>query len=72
MAKEGGVDILPMVITGTLQLLPKSTFIFQSSQKIRLRVLDPIPYETFKDLPEQEVAGLVKDRMEQALQTLRA
>ncbi len=72
VAKEGGVDILPMVITGTLQLLPKSTLIFQSSQRIRLRVLDPIPYETFKDLPEQEIAGLVKDRMEQALQALRA
>ena len=67
VAKTAGADILPMVITGTREALPRTGLTFKSFQKITLRVLDPVPYSAFKDLSEKETAQLVRARMEAAL-----
>ncbi|MEQ8438872.1 MAG: lysophospholipid acyltransferase family protein [Ilumatobacter fluminis] len=42
--------ILPIVITGTSEALPKRGFVLQGRHPIRIRVLDPIPYEEFAHL----------------------
>lgn len=66
VAKEAGADILPMVISGTLEALPRTGLTFKSFQKITLRVLDPVPYAEFCHLSEKDTAQLVKSRMEAA------
>lgn len=43
--------ILPIVITGTSEALPKRGFVLQGRHPIRISVLDPIPYDQFAHLP---------------------
>jgi 1-acyl-sn-glycerol-3-phosphate acyltransferase len=48
--------ILPVVIEGTSNALPKRGFVLQGHHPIRVRVLDPIPPERFEHLSAKELA----------------
>ncbi len=63
LAKEKKVPILPMVVSGTREALPKKSFDYHGTHKIRLRVLDEIPYEKFADMPAEELAKMVRGIM---------
>ena len=60
LAQEARVSILPMVLTGTGDALPKRGFVLRGRHEIRVRVLDPIPYEHFRDSPAEELTARVR------------
>ncbi len=57
IAKRAGVPILPIVIEGTGNALPKAGFVLQGRHHITVRVLDPIAPE---DFPEGKVDHLAE------------
>lgn len=63
LAKEKKVPILPMVVSGTREALPKKSFDYHGTHRIRLRVLDEIPYERFADKTPEELAAMVRGIM---------
>jgi len=48
--------ILPIVIEGTSNALPKRGFVLQGQHPIRVRVLDPIPADSFAQMSAKELA----------------
>jgi len=67
LAQHGHVPILPIVVEGTADALPKRGFILQGRHEIRVRVLDEIPYPVFAERPVDVVAETVRDRFVAAL-----
>lgn len=55
--------IQPIVLHGTSQALPKRGFVLQGRHPIEVRVLDPIPYESFAHLSAEELAAHVRSRI---------
>jgi 1-acyl-sn-glycerol-3-phosphate acyltransferase len=49
IAKRARVPLLPIVIEGTAQALPKRGYVLRGRHAITIRVLDPIPYANFAD-----------------------
>jgi 1-acyl-sn-glycerol-3-phosphate acyltransferase len=48
--------LLPIVIEGTSNALPKRGFVLRGRHPIRIRVLDPIPADSFAQLSAKELA----------------
>ncbi len=63
MALDNGVDIIPIIIEGSARALPKKGVILTGYSKIRVRVLDPIPYEEFSGKTIREIKELVRELM---------
>ncbi len=57
------LPILPVVIHGTRKALPKYSLNFHGRHHIRIEVLDPVPFESFKDLSVEETG----ERLRQAI-----
>ena len=49
-------DILPIVIDGSYKALPEKGFFPNRKQKFILRILPPVPYETFKNMKVRQVS----------------
>lgn len=60
LAQRVGVPLLPIVIHGTSEALPKRGFVLRGRHRIHIRVLDEIAYETFADLPVDSVISKVR------------
>lgn len=60
LAHKMKVPILPITISGTILALPKYSMNFHGSQKILIRVLDEIPYESFASLSVEETGEMVR------------
>jgi len=60
IAKENGRPILPIVLEGTANALPKRGFVLQGRHPIRIRVLDEIPVESFADESAEELTLRVR------------
>ncbi len=58
LAKQTQTPLLPIVIRGTANALPKRGFVLRGRHSICVRVLDAIPYETFA---EKEVDAITSD-----------
>jgi len=56
LALRTQTPILPIAIEGTSNALPKRGFVLQGHHPIRVRVLDPIPPESFAHLSAKELA----------------
>jgi 1-acyl-sn-glycerol-3-phosphate acyltransferase len=53
LAIQAGVPILPVIINGTADILPKHGFRFRSGNKVHIKVLDPVnPSEFNTDNPD--------------------
>jgi 1-acyl-sn-glycerol-3-phosphate acyltransferase len=63
LALKTRAPILPIVILGTADALPKRGFVLQGRHPIRIRVLDPIPYERVADMSADELTAHVRDVM---------
>ena len=63
MALDGKVDIIPIVLNGTAKALPKKGAILTGFTKIKVKVLDPIPYNSFENKPVRELMNEVRDLM---------
>ncbi len=59
IALKTRTPILPIVIIGTADALPKRGFVLQGRHPIRIRVLDPIPYEHCADMSVDELTAHV-------------
>jgi 1-acyl-sn-glycerol-3-phosphate acyltransferase len=67
LALECKRPILPIVLRGTADALPKRGFVLQGRHPIRVSVLDPIPHERFAGLPAEDVAQKVREQIAAAL-----
>jgi 1-acyl-sn-glycerol-3-phosphate acyltransferase len=65
------VPILPMVLDGTMEVLPKKGFLLKVISTLHLTVLDEIPYESFKDENPRQLADKLKESMTQELMHIR-
>jgi len=61
LAKENKLPILPIVINGTKDALPKKSLSFNGYHKIVVKILKEIPYEVFQDLTADETTNMVRD-----------
>jgi 1-acyl-sn-glycerol-3-phosphate acyltransferase len=52
--------VLPIVLQGTADALPKRGFVLQGRHPISLRVLDELPYESFRDESVPELTERVR------------
>ena len=55
LAQGSGCPILPILVEGTADALPKRGFVLQGRHAIRIRVLDEIPHEKLVGRPVEEV-----------------
>lgn len=60
LAHKMKVPVLPIVLNGTKYALPKNSLDFHGKHHLRIRVLDEIPYETYRDLSVEETASMVR------------
>jgi 1-acyl-sn-glycerol-3-phosphate acyltransferase len=62
LAQANRVPILPIVIEGTADALPKRGFVLRGRHAIRVRVLEEVPYESFADKPIDVVIDQIRSR----------
>ncbi len=63
LAKKLKLPILPIVINGSKDALPKGSLNFHGKSHIQIEVLDEIKYETFTDLPAKAIAEKVREQI---------
>jgi 1-acyl-sn-glycerol-3-phosphate acyltransferase len=61
LAQRIGAPLLPIVIQGTADALPKRGFVLRGHHAIRVRVLDEIPYASFAPKPVEAVTQEAHD-----------
>ena len=57
LAQRAGMPILPIVVEGTANALPKHGFVLRGRHAIRVRVLDPVPAAAIADRPVDSVVA---------------
>jgi 1-acyl-sn-glycerol-3-phosphate acyltransferase len=62
LAQRMDVPLLPILIEGTGNALPKRGFVLQGRHEIRIRVLEAIPPQSFAGLSTEELTERVRDR----------
>jgi len=67
LAQRMRVPLLPIVLEGTGNALPKRGFVLQGRHEIRIRVLDEISHETFAALELETLVASVRSRFAQEL-----
>ena len=72
LAMKTGKPLLPVLIDGTGDILPKKGFIFGSRRVVRIRVLDPIFPVNFKTDDPEELAARVHAQVVSAMEQLRS
>lgn len=60
LAQKMKIPILPVVINGTKNALPKHSLNFHGKHNIMIEVLDELPYESFAQLSAEETALKVR------------
>jgi 1-acyl-sn-glycerol-3-phosphate acyltransferase len=61
LAKRAGTAILPIVIDGSAEALPKHGLMLRGFHRIKVRVLDPIPAASFADATVEELTDRVRN-----------
>jgi 1-acyl-sn-glycerol-3-phosphate acyltransferase len=72
LALSANTPILPVLIDGTGGVLPKHGLIFGGFHKITIKVLDPVPPESFGTKDCDELAAKFQIMMSEAMKDLRA
>jgi len=70
LAIDAGVPILPVIIDGPGQILPKHGMILRNGFHLRVKVLDPIQPESFGTVFPEELALRLKAIMETELEKI--
>ncbi|MFQ5699209.1 MAG: lysophospholipid acyltransferase family protein [Myxococcota bacterium] len=63
LALRARVPILPIVLTGTADALPKRGFVLRGRHPLRIRVLDPLPFASFAHMSAEELTEHVRHRV---------
>ena len=66
LAKEGGRDIIPVAISGAWKITHRGSWLI-SPGKMTLRIGEPIPEHSFRDLSTSELRDMYKKRIEELL-----
>ncbi|PIE74902.1 MAG: 1-acyl-sn-glycerol-3-phosphate acyltransferase [Deltaproteobacteria bacterium] len=61
LAKELGLPILPVVINGTGNALPKYSINYRRVHNINIEILEPIPFEKINNMEVEEAGAYVRD-----------
>jgi len=61
LAQKMKIPILPVAINGSKNALPKHSLNFHGKHRIRIEVLDELPYESFAQLSVKETARKVRE-----------
>jgi len=72
LAINTGKSILPVLIDGSGGVLPKHGLIFNTGHRIKIKVLDPVPPESFNTEDPDTLALYFSTFMTEALKELRA
>jgi len=60
LAQRARVPLLPIVLTGTSEALPKRGFVLRGRHDIRVRILPEIPYESFAGKSVEDLTDSVR------------
>jgi 1-acyl-sn-glycerol-3-phosphate acyltransferase len=60
LAQRVGVPLLPIIVEGTANALPKRGFVLQGRHAIRVRVLEEIPHAVFAHWPVEQLMDRVR------------
>lgn len=71
LAKEAGVEILPVVMTGTNEYLKKN-YMVNWRNRVGIRVMKPVSVEQIQSMDVKELSQMVHDDMVKTLAELRA
>ena len=71
LAIREGLPILPLVIDGTRDCLPKKSWVFSHRADVRLEVLQPIPTDRYKKSESNELTQEVRSVMLHKLAEMR-
>jgi 1-acyl-sn-glycerol-3-phosphate acyltransferase len=71
LALKSGVPILPVVIDGTSEVLPKKGMVFSSGHRITIKVLEPVRVEDFISDDPVKLAEWFRDVLVDELKSLR-
>jgi 1-acyl-sn-glycerol-3-phosphate acyltransferase len=63
LALNTRLPILPIVIDGTSRAIRKGGFLISRNHSIRVRILDPVRYETFKSMDAKSLARDIQQRI---------
>lgn len=63
MAKANKVGILPVVIDGTFDAMPRGSFGYKLQQNFKMKVLPEVPYESFKGDSPKDIAEHLENLM---------
>jgi 1-acyl-sn-glycerol-3-phosphate acyltransferase len=67
LAQRTKRPLLPIILTGTANALPKRGFVLQGRHEIRITVLDEIPYASFADEPVEALTERIRERFAREL-----
>lgn len=59
IAKRAAAPLLPIIVEGTSDALPKRGFVLRGRHRIRVRILDEIPHRVFADMPVEQLVAAV-------------
>ncbi len=71
LAKKMKVPILPIVVNGTKDALPKHSVNYHGKHPIKVRVLDEISYSDFESLTEEELSKKTWDLVNSTLREMQ-
>jgi 1-acyl-sn-glycerol-3-phosphate acyltransferase len=71
IALKAKAPILPIILDGTSDMLPKHGLVFKNKSNIRVKVLDPVPYNSFAHLTPKELADQMREMMIGQFQQLK-
>ncbi|PWN07030.1 lysophospholipid acyltransferase family protein [Rhodohalobacter mucosus] len=60
LAIRENVPVVPIVLDGTRECLPKNTWIFKPGVEVRMKILDPVPVEGFGEKDGKELMNTVR------------
>lgn len=67
LAKRTGLPILPMVVHGSSNALPKGGLILSGIHRIRIHIIDAITADEVNRLSADELCDLTRNRIESEL-----
>jgi 1-acyl-sn-glycerol-3-phosphate acyltransferase len=61
LAKSAGTPILPILVEGTANALPKRGFVLQGRHRIRITILDEVPHASFADESVEDLTARMRE-----------
>jgi 1-acyl-sn-glycerol-3-phosphate acyltransferase len=69
LAKSTQTPILPIVVDGTADALPKRGFVLQGRHRISLTILDELPPESFAQESVEQLTARVRETIAKRLES---